>query len=92
MVYGEVIPSRSTHHISARRGEPENNTKEVGMRLKELNDEQMLQLKQSILEARNEARGEGTSYGELSMADNLVSDEDLADWYDGTEFSEGDFS
>ena len=61
------------------------------MTFDELNDEQKLELKQRILTERNEQRGEGTSYGELADADDLVSDEDLKDWYGGTEFSLDDF-
>ena len=61
------------------------------MTFDELNDEQKLELKQRILTERNENRGEGTSYGELADADDLVSDEDLKDWYGATEFSPDDF-
>jgi len=61
------------------------------MTFDELNDDQKLELKQRILTERNERRGEGTSYGELADADGLVSDEDLKDWYGGTEFSPDDF-
>lgn len=62
------------------------------MTLDELNDEQKLELKQRILTERNEQKGEGTSYGELADADELVSDEDLEAWYGGTEFSPDDFT
>lgn len=61
------------------------------MTFDELNDDQKLELKQRILMERNEARGEGTSYGELADADSLVSDEDFEDWYAGVVFSEDDF-
>ena len=61
------------------------------MTFDELNEDQRLELKQRILTERNEQRGEGTSYGELADADDLVSDEDLKDWYGGTEFSPDDF-
>ena len=57
----------------------------------ELNDAQRLELKQNILSQRYDARGETPSYGELAMADELVSDEDLEDWYGDTVFSEDDF-
>ena len=62
------------------------------MTFAELNDEQKVLLKQRILTERNEARGEGTSYEELALADDLVSDEDLEDWYGGTEFKAEDFT
>ena len=62
------------------------------MTFEELNEEQRLELKQRILTERNEQKGEGTSYGELADADDLVSDEDAKDWAEGTEFSEDDFT
>lgn len=58
----------------------------------ELNDAQKLQLKQWVVETRNEERGEGTSYEELSMADDLVDDEVLEDWYGDTDFTAEDFT
>lgn len=61
------------------------------MTFDELNDDQRTELKQRILTERNEQRGEGTSYGELAGADDLVSDEDARDWAEGMEFSEDDF-
>ena len=62
------------------------------MTFDELSEEQKLELKQRILTERNEQRGEGTSYEELSLADDLVSDEDARDWAEGMMFSEDDFS
>ena len=62
------------------------------MTFDELNDEQKLELKQRILTERNEQKGEGTSYGELADADDLVSDEDAKDWAEGMEFSPDDFA
>lgn len=57
----------------------------------ELNKDQKLELKQQIVMDRNEHIGEGTSYGELALADELVSDGDLEAEYGGTEFSPDDF-
>lgn len=62
------------------------------MRFDDLTNEQKVELKYRILMERNEQRGEGTSYGELSDADDLVSDEDAKDWAEGMEFSSDDFS
>lgn len=62
------------------------------MRLDDLTAEQRLELKQRILDDRNEHLGEGTSYGELANADELVDDEVLEAEYGGTEFSPDDFS
>lgn len=61
------------------------------MTFDELNEDQRVELKQHIIMERNEHIGEGTSQGELALADDLVSDEDLRELYEGTEFSEDDF-
>ena len=58
----------------------------------ELSKEQKLELKRYILMERNEHIGEGTSYGELALADDLVSDEVVEAWAEGVEFSEDDFT
>jgi len=62
------------------------------MKFDDLSEDQRVELKQRILTERNEARGEGTSYGELADADTLVSDEDARAWAKGMEFSLDDFS
>ena len=62
------------------------------MKLKELNDDQRLQLKQELLRRRLEEKGEGVSYDELDNADSLVSDEELEAEYGDTEFVPDDFS
>lgn len=61
------------------------------MKLSDLTNEQRLELKQAIVKDRNEHIGEGTSYGELADADELVDDEVLVEAYAGTEFSPDDF-
>ena len=53
----------------------------------ELTEEQKIYLKQQILVDSQES----VSYGELAMADELVSDEELEEVYGGTVFSEEDF-
>lgn len=58
----------------------------------ELNEDQRIELKQRILTERNDATGEGTSYEELSLAGDLVSDDDARDWAEGMKFSEDDFA
>lgn len=62
------------------------------MNYRDLTNEQRLEFKQHILTERNEARGDGTSYGELADADDLVSDEDAESHAEGVEFSPDDFS
>ena len=58
------------------------------MDVKELNRDQLIQLKQAMLCDR----GTGTSYGELAAADELVTDEEVFTHYEGTVFTEDDFS
>ena len=58
------------------------------MNVYELNHEQILQLKQDILIERIE---QGVSYGALADADNLVSNWEVCDLFDGVVFSEDDF-
>lgn len=50
------------------------------MTFDELSEDQKIQVKHSILKNRNETRGEGTSYEELALAGDLVSDEDAREW------------
>lgn len=58
------------------------------MGLDELSRDQIVQLKQSMLE---EVLGEEPSWYDLAMADDIVSDEKLEEEYGGTRFVEGDF-
>ena len=62
------------------------------MKLKDLNDDQRMQLKQELLRRRLEEKGEGVSYDELADADTLVSDAELEAEFGGTEFVPDDFS
>lgn len=55
----------------------------------ELNHDQRVTLKQSMLCKRMEPAS--PSYGELAFADELISDEDMLAEFAGTEFSEDDF-
>lgn len=62
------------------------------MTFDELNAEQRLALKRSILdEELYETEGRGASYGELADADKLVTDGKLKERYEGTEFVQNDF-
>lgn len=58
------------------------------MGLDELSRDQIVQLKQSMLD---EVLGEEPSWYDLAMADDIVSDEKLEEEYGGTHFVEGDF-
>ena len=57
------------------------------MKLDDLNREQKIILKQTLLFKDDE----DASYYELSIADDLVSDEELENFYGDTDFTEDDF-
>jgi len=59
------------------------------MNVKELNRAQLLRLKANYYE---EHHPEGVSHGELADIDNLVSDEEVVEAYDGVDFVEDDFT
>ena len=62
------------------------------MRLKDLSEDQRLQLKQKIIDSRcYETEKRSASYGELAAAGSLVTDEELEREYGDTCFVEGDF-
>lgn len=56
------------------------------MTIKDLSVEQKLELKQNFL-----AKDNDVSYGELTCADELVSDEELEEEYGHVEFTNDDF-
>lgn len=65
------------------------------MYVTELNRDQLIELKQSYLDALNES-GEhedvvGVSYDELANADDIVPDDVVFNHYDGVVFSDDDF-
>lgn len=62
------------------------------MNVNELSREQLVELKQNYLcELADKRNGEGVSYGELASADELVSDDEIFDYYSGTDFVTEDF-
>lgn len=61
------------------------------MTVHQLTPHQLEELKQTYLTQKNEANGEGTSYGELADVDNLVSDEEIFAEYEDTDFVPDDF-
>jgi hypothetical protein len=63
------------------------------MNVRELNRDQLSELKQRFLFAEaDEGLREWPSWGELANADALVTDEQVYEAWDGTEFVEEDFS
>lgn len=62
------------------------------MTFEELNEDQRLELKQRILEERDDLHPDGPSWGELADAGEIISDEEAREWAEGMEFSEDDFA
>lgn len=62
------------------------------MTVKELNREQLRQVKQHYYTQKQDEKGEGVSYGELSLIDELVSDAEIFEAYSCTEFVPDDFT
>ena len=58
------------------------------MSVHELSRDQKTELKQSMLEY---VLGRQPSWGDLAYADAIISDEQMADLYEGTEFCDDDF-
>ena len=61
------------------------------MDVRDLTREQLDELKQQMLCDRNEEKGEGTSWGELANAGDLISDAEVFEEFGGVVFSEDDF-
>lgn len=62
------------------------------MTVRELNREQLIRLKQKLIDGKYlEEDGIGASYEELANADMLISDEDITSEYEGYNFTEDDF-
>lgn len=61
------------------------------MTVQELNCDQLIEIKQSMLIEWMDAEGDWPSWGEIADADNLISDEDVFEEYAHTVFTEGDF-
>ncbi len=61
------------------------------MNVKELNKEQLIQLKQNYYIIQHENDIEGISWGELSNIDELVRDDEVIEAYKNIDFVEDDF-
>ena len=57
----------------------------------ELNRAQLVELKERMLCDQLAEKGEWASYGELAMADELISDDAVMEAYRHTNFTAGDF-
>ena len=63
----------------------------VGLTVRELNRDQLNQLKESLATLENDANGDGISLNELLESHDRITDEEVYEYFDGTLFSEGDF-
>jgi hypothetical protein len=61
------------------------------MTVQELDREQLIELKQAYITEKNDEVGEGTSWGELADADDIISDKEIFVRYDGYTFTNDDF-
>lgn len=60
-------------------------------RVTELTRDELYELKQILIDERDEALGEGTSWDELANADDYISDEEVFERYRDTTFCSDDF-
>ena len=61
------------------------------MTIKELNRDQLAQVKQRYYMEKQAEKGEGVSYGELMQIDELVTDAEIFNEYSGVCFSPDEF-
>jgi hypothetical protein len=61
------------------------------MTVRELDRDQFIELKQMYLTEKNSEVGEETSWGEIAAVDDVISDKEIYDRYDGYTFSNDDF-
>ncbi len=61
------------------------------MTVRELNEDQMRELKEQMLFRLLDERGESPSYGELANVDVAISDDEVFSEYEDRHFSEDDF-
>ena len=63
----------------------------VGLTVRDLNRDQLNQLKESLATLENDANGDGISLNELLESHDRITDEEVYEYFDGTLFSEEDF-
>lgn len=61
------------------------------MDVRDLTRDQLDELKQRMICDRNEEKGEGTSWGELASAGDLISDAEAFEEFGDIDFSDDDF-
>lgn len=63
----------------------------VGLTVRELNRDQLNQLKESLATLENDANGDGISLNELLKSHDRIMDVEVYEYFDGVLFSEDDF-
>lgn len=61
------------------------------MTVRELDRDQLIELKQHYIDEKNQEVGQGTSWGELADADELISDKEIYAAYECYDFVNDDF-
>jgi hypothetical protein len=61
------------------------------MTVRELDRGQLIELKSMYLTEKNSEVGEETSWGEIAAVDDVISDKEIYDRYDGYTFNNDDF-
>ena len=62
------------------------------MTIEELTPEQLTQVKQNYYTQKQAEKGEGVSYGELSLINDIISDSEIYEAYNGVCFVPDDFT
>ena len=63
-----------------------------GMTIRELTPEQLTQVKQRYYTQKQDEKGEGVSWGELAQINDLVSDAEIYEQFEGVSFVPDDFT
>jgi hypothetical protein len=61
------------------------------MTVQELDRDQLIELKQMYLTEKGEEVGDGTSWSEYADADDIISDKEIFERYEGYTFTNDDF-
>jgi hypothetical protein len=61
------------------------------MTVYELNRDQLIELKQAYITEKNDEVGEGTSWAEIAAVDDVISDKEIFERYEGYTFTNDDF-
>lgn len=94
---GEKRPTVKYNWLLEHYGEPAPEWTECaeeaqGMTIRELTPEQLTQVKQNYYTQKQAKKGKGVSWGELAQINDLVSDAEIYEQFEGVSFVSDDFS